>query len=45
MRSTIHKQNSLIVRYCLAVAVILALVGPPAGAGLYNDGGYTTSWV
>jgi len=36
MRSTIHKQNSLIARYCLAVAVLLALLGPLAGEGRGN---------
>ena len=31
MRSTIHKQNSLIARYCLAAVVLLALLGPLPG--------------
>ena len=42
MRSTIHKQNTLITRYCLAAVVLVALLGPLAGQArgdfvLYHD--------
>jgi len=39
IRSTIHKESSLIGRYCLAVAAILTLLSPLEQGDLYNDGG------
>jgi hypothetical protein len=49
MRKTAHKQNSFIARYCLAVVVILALLGPLAGESrgslfLCGDDELTVDW-